>query len=135
MIENAVRRSKLQEIPIAAVVRDLSYTRAIRAELGAAIAKLECVDDATPQASSKGADVLIQRAIVTIELLLLKVADAHVLTLAKAFFGSDEEVTRWMQAPLIELDCARPVDLMQTSEGKRLVATYLIVRLDTRPST
>ena len=52
--------------------------------------------------------------------------DAEMLVFATKVFGSEEDAQAWMERPAIGLNQRRPIDLMETAEGRKAVATYLV---------
>jgi putative toxin-antitoxin system antitoxin component (TIGR02293 family) len=48
------------------------------------------------------------------------------LVFATKVFGSEEDAQAWMERPAIGLNQRRPIDLMETAEGREAVATYLV---------
>jgi putative toxin-antitoxin system antitoxin component (TIGR02293 family) len=40
-------------------------------------------------------------------------------------FGSKEEVEQWLHSPAMGLNGRRPIDLLESPEGKRLVKEFL----------
>jgi putative toxin-antitoxin system antitoxin component (TIGR02293 family) len=50
---------------------------------------------------------------------------AEVLIKATAVFGSQEEAEQWLEQPAIGLDQQRPIDLLATPEGAKLVEDFL----------
>ncbi|MBX6743162.1 MAG: DUF2384 domain-containing protein [Acetobacteraceae bacterium] len=50
---------------------------------------------------------------------------AELFAKATAVFGSKDEAERWMARPAIGLEQRRPIDLLATPEGRRLVAEHL----------
>jgi len=50
---------------------------------------------------------------------------AEILTKATEVFGSQEEAERWLQQPAIGLEQRRPIDLLQTPAGVKLVEDFL----------
>jgi len=51
---------------------------------------------------------------------------AEVLAHATRVFGSQAEAEQWMERPAIGLDHRRPIDLLRTHPGARLVSDYLM---------
>lgn len=45
---------------------------------------------------------------------------------AAKVFGSGEDAQAWMERPAIGLNQRRPIDVMETAEGREAVATYLV---------
>ena len=52
-------------------------------------------------------------------------ATAEILAKATRVLGSQEEAEQWLKRPAIGLDRRRPVDLLTTPAGAKLVETYL----------
>lgn len=52
--------------------------------------------------------------------------DAEMLAFATKVFGSEEDAQAWMERPAIGLNQRRPIDVMETAEGREAVATYLV---------
>ena len=50
---------------------------------------------------------------------------AEILTKATRVFGSQDEAERWLKRPAIGLDQKRPVDLLTTPAGVKLVEDHL----------
>lgn len=50
---------------------------------------------------------------------------AEILAKATAVFGSQDEAEQWLERPAIGLDQRRPLDLLATPAGVRLVEQYL----------
>ena len=50
---------------------------------------------------------------------------AEILAKATRVLGSQEEAEQWLKRPAIGLDRQRPVDLLTTPAGAKLVETYL----------
>lgn len=50
---------------------------------------------------------------------------AEVLAKATAVFGSEDEAERWLARPAIGLEQRRPIDLLATPEGLKLVEEFL----------
>jgi putative toxin-antitoxin system antitoxin component (TIGR02293 family) len=50
---------------------------------------------------------------------------AEILAKATQIFGSQEEAERWLQQPAIGLEQRRPIDLLGTPAGVRLVEDFL----------
>jgi putative toxin-antitoxin system antitoxin component (TIGR02293 family) len=50
---------------------------------------------------------------------------AEILAQATRVFGSQAEAERWLGQPAIGLDHRKPIDLLKTHPGARLVAQYL----------
>lgn len=50
---------------------------------------------------------------------------AEILAKATAVLGSQEEAERWLERPAIGLDQRRPIDLLPTPAGVRLVEEFL----------
>ena len=50
---------------------------------------------------------------------------AEILAKATAVFGSQEAAEQWLERPAIGLDQRRPIDLLATPAGVRLVEAYL----------
>ena len=50
---------------------------------------------------------------------------AEVLAHATRVFGSQGEAERWLDRPAIGLDRRKPIDLLRTYPGTRLVSEYL----------
>ncbi|HEY8696357.1 MAG TPA: antitoxin Xre/MbcA/ParS toxin-binding domain-containing protein [Rhizomicrobium sp.] len=50
---------------------------------------------------------------------------AEMLSEATSIFGSQTEAERWLERPALGLNRQRPIDLLTTSAGRRLVATFL----------
>jgi putative toxin-antitoxin system antitoxin component (TIGR02293 family) len=48
-----------------------------------------------------------------------------ILTRAVEIFASQEEAARWLEQPALGLDQQRPIDLLQTPAGVRLVEDFL----------
>jgi putative toxin-antitoxin system antitoxin component (TIGR02293 family) len=53
------------------------------------------------------------------------VAAQEILTKATAVFGSQDEALQWLQRPAIDLNQQRPLDLLATPEGSKMVKDYL----------
>ena len=51
--------------------------------------------------------------------------DAAVLAKAVEVFGSNEEAELWLRRPALGLNGERPIDLLRSPEGKRLVQDFL----------
>ena len=51
---------------------------------------------------------------------------AEVLAHATRVFGSQAEAEQWMERPAIGLDHRKPIDLLRTHPGTRLVSEYLM---------
>jgi putative toxin-antitoxin system antitoxin component (TIGR02293 family) len=51
---------------------------------------------------------------------------AEVLAHATRVFGSQAEAERWLDRPAIGLDHRKPIDLLRTHPGARLVSEYLM---------
>jgi putative toxin-antitoxin system antitoxin component (TIGR02293 family) len=49
----------------------------------------------------------------------------EILAQATRVFGSQPEAERWLSQPAIGLDHRKPIDLLKTHPGARLVAQYL----------
>jgi putative toxin-antitoxin system antitoxin component (TIGR02293 family) len=54
---------------------------------------------------------------------------AHCLALATRVFGSRDDAEKWLITPAVGLNGERPIDLLTTAPGTRLVESYLI-RMD-----
>ena len=50
---------------------------------------------------------------------------AEILSHATAVFGTQDEAERWLERPAIGLDQRRPIDLLNTAAGVRIVETFL----------
>jgi putative toxin-antitoxin system antitoxin component (TIGR02293 family) len=50
---------------------------------------------------------------------------AEVLAKATAVFGSREEAEQWLERPAIGLDQRRPIDLLATPAGAKIVKDFL----------
>ena len=50
---------------------------------------------------------------------------AEILTRATTLFGSQAAATQWLEQPAIGLDQRRPIDLMTTPSGLKLVEDFL----------
>ncbi|MBI2186267.1 MAG: DUF2384 domain-containing protein, partial [Acidobacteria bacterium] len=50
---------------------------------------------------------------------------AEVLAHATRVFGSQAEAEHWLERPAIGLDHRKPIDLLRTHPGTRLVSEYL----------
>jgi putative toxin-antitoxin system antitoxin component (TIGR02293 family) len=50
---------------------------------------------------------------------------AEILARATAVFGSQQEAEQWLERPAIGLDQRRPLDLLATQAGVRLVEDFL----------
>jgi putative toxin-antitoxin system antitoxin component (TIGR02293 family) len=50
---------------------------------------------------------------------------AEILSHATRVFGSQAEAEQWLGRPAIGLDQRKPIDLLRTHPGARLVAEYL----------
>lgn len=51
--------------------------------------------------------------------------DAAVFAKAVEIFGSKEEAKLWLRRPALGLNDERPIDLLRSPEGKRLVQEFL----------
>ena len=51
---------------------------------------------------------------------------AEILAKAVAVFGSRDEAERWLARPAMGLDRLRPIDLLATPEGTKLVEDHLV---------
>ena len=49
----------------------------------------------------------------------------EIVVRASEIFGSREEAERWLEQPALGLDQRRPIDLLQTSAGVKLVEDFL----------
>lgn len=49
----------------------------------------------------------------------------EILARATEVFGSPEEAKRWLEQPALGLDQQRPIDLLQTPAGAKLVEDFL----------
>jgi putative toxin-antitoxin system antitoxin component (TIGR02293 family) len=50
---------------------------------------------------------------------------AEILAKATALLGSPQEAERWLEQPAIGLDQQRPIDLLATPAGTKIVEDYL----------
>jgi putative toxin-antitoxin system antitoxin component (TIGR02293 family) len=50
---------------------------------------------------------------------------AEVLTKAMAIFGTQKEAEQWLERPAIGLDQRRPIDLLATPAGAKIVEDFL----------
>lgn len=50
---------------------------------------------------------------------------AEILAKATAVFGSQEEAEQWLERPAIGLDRRRPIDLLATPAGAKMVESFL----------
>jgi putative toxin-antitoxin system antitoxin component (TIGR02293 family) len=50
---------------------------------------------------------------------------AEILTKATAVFGSQQEAERWLERPAIGLNQRRPIDLLVTPAGAKIVEDFL----------
>jgi putative toxin-antitoxin system antitoxin component (TIGR02293 family) len=51
---------------------------------------------------------------------------AEILAKATSVFGSKEEAEQWLEQPAIGLDQRRPINLLATPAGTRLVEDFLV---------
>jgi putative toxin-antitoxin system antitoxin component (TIGR02293 family) len=51
--------------------------------------------------------------------------DAAILIKAIEVFGSKEDAELWLRSPAMGLDGQRPIDLLRSPEGNRLVEEFL----------
>jgi uncharacterized protein (DUF2384 family) len=50
----------------------------------------------------------------------------EILARAAEIFGSQERAERWLKQPALDLEQQRPIDLLETSAGAKLVEDFLI---------
>jgi putative toxin-antitoxin system antitoxin component (TIGR02293 family) len=50
---------------------------------------------------------------------------AEILDYATRVLGTEELARRWLHEPAIGLDGRRPIDLLETADGRQLVEDYL----------
>ena len=50
---------------------------------------------------------------------------AEILVKATAVFGSQQEAKQWLERPAIGLDQRRPIDLLATPAGAKIVEDFL----------
>jgi putative toxin-antitoxin system antitoxin component (TIGR02293 family) len=58
-------------------------------------------------------------------LVMASKATEAIFIKAALVLGSRDEAERWMSKPAIGLNRQRPIDLLTTAAGRRLVSTYL----------
>lgn len=51
--------------------------------------------------------------------------DAAIAAKAVEVFGSKEDAEQWLRSPAMGLDGRRPIDLLESPEGKQLVEDFL----------
>jgi putative toxin-antitoxin system antitoxin component (TIGR02293 family) len=51
--------------------------------------------------------------------------DAAISAKAVEVFGSKEDAEQWLRSPAMGLDGRRPIDLLESPEGKQLVEEFL----------
>jgi hypothetical protein len=121
-------------------VRAATFAAAVREELVDAIAELEGDDDPATGLDLPFVAVLMERAISTIDLLVgdravieSNIEDdaeraAQILLLTTEVFGGAENAVTWLCAPTIPFDGLRPLDLLTSRHGAKMVAIHLMTR-------